>query len=65
MESMMVLNYTLAIYVECEYCLFSTKKQKKCECEYFNVVKFDWRFRMILRLYIEIGWAVSQLVGVN
>ena len=27
-------------------------------------IQFDWRFRMILRLYIEIWWAVSQLVGV-
>jgi len=55
---MMVFNYTIAIYAECEYCKFSTKK--------WNMwIQFDWRFRMILRLYTEIGQAVSQLLGVN
>ena len=53
---MMVYNYTVAIYAECEYCQFSTKKWKMW-------IQFDWRFRMILRYK---NWAsVSQLLGVN
>ena len=55
---MMVFNYTVAIYAECEYCQFSTKIWKMW-------IQFDWRFRMILRLYTEIGRAISQLLGVN
>ena len=27
--------------------------------------KLEWRFKIILRLYIEVGWAVSQLEGID
>ena len=58
-EFMMVFNYTFVIYTECEYSHFLTRDKKKLK------IQLDWRFRMILRLYIEVGWAVCQLIDVD
>ena len=46
------------MYAESVYCYFLTKNQN-------TQVQLEWRFKMILRLYIEVGWAVSQLEGID